>query len=103
MSGEPSRWDGWRSRVSSSSVAALRSLLGRSRHLDQAVLVEPEEPPALLLGQILGAAPLVELDRRLVVLRHHEHHAGAASLHGQLGDIIKENILTTSTDSLIIK
>lgn len=60
------------------------SLLGRSAHLHQAVLVEPEEPPALLLGEVLGAAPLVVLDRGLVVLRHHEHHAGAASLHRQL-------------------
>lgn len=55
-----------------------------SGHLDEAVLVEPEEPPALLLREVLGTAALVELDRRLVVLRHHEHHAGAARLHRQL-------------------
>lgn len=63
---------------------SLLSFLGRSGHLHQAAFAELEEPPALLLGEVLGAAPLVELDGWLVVLRHDEHHARAAHLYRQL-------------------
>lgn len=69
-----------------------------SGHLDEAVLVEPEEPPALLLREVLGTAALVELDRRLVVLRHHEHHAGAACLHRQLEEDGEEFRLVRSKE-----
>lgn len=62
----------------------LQSFLGWGGHLDEAALVKPEEPPALLLREILGATPLVEPDGRLVVLRHHEHHAHAAQFDSQL-------------------
>lgn len=66
------------------SVTGLQSFLGWSCHLDQAVLTELEEPPAFLLGEVLSSTPLVELDGRLIVLRHDEHHARAASLYCQL-------------------
>lgn len=71
------------SHVSTSSSGPL-SFLSWSAHLHEAALVEPEQPPAFLLREVLGAATLVELDGRLVVLRHHEHHAGAARLRPQL-------------------
>lgn len=58
-------------------------LVGRG-HLHQAVLVEAVQPPALLLRQVLSPASFVKLDRGLVVLGHHEHHAAAARLHRQL-------------------
>lgn len=76
----------WNSRVSCSSSAPLDllSFLSWSGHLQEAVLVKPEEPPALLLRQVLRPAALVELHGRGVVLRHHKHHAGAARLHRQL-------------------
>lgn len=69
-------------RVASSSGPL--SLLRFSGHLPQGVFVEPEEPPALLLREVLGTTTLVELEGRLIVLRDHKHHAGAARLHRQL-------------------
>ena len=38
------------------------SLFRGCRHLEDTVLVETEQTPALLLGQVFGAAALVELD-----------------------------------------
>lgn len=53
-------------------------------HLEEAVLVESEEPPAFLQREVGGTAALVELDGRLVVLRHNEVNAATAGLHGCL-------------------
>lgn len=77
-------WNSWVSSCSCSALLDLLSFFSWSGHLQEAVLVKPEEPPALLLRQVLRAAAFVELHGRGVVLRHHEHHAGAARLHRQL-------------------
>lgn len=85
-------------KAEATSARSGLSFLGWSGHLDEAVLVKPEEPPALLLREVLGTAALVELDRRLVVLRHHEHHAGAARLHRQLEEDGEEFRLVRSKE-----
>jgi len=60
------------------------SFLRGRRHLEEAVLVEAEQPPALRLGEVVGAPSLVELDGRVVALGDDEVHAAATSLHRQL-------------------
>lgn len=60
------------------------SFLRGRRHLEEAVLVEAEQPPALRLGEVVGAPSLVELDGRVVALGDDEVHAAAARLHRQL-------------------
>ena len=67
------------------------SLFRWCRHLEDAVLVKAEQTPALLLGQVFGAAALVELDGRSVGRGHDEMHAAAAGLHRSL-----ENAHTTT-------
>lgn len=58
-------------------------LLGR--HLEQVLLVDLEKPPALLVREVRCAAPLVEIDGRLVPLGHDEVHATAAAFYRRLG------------------
>lgn len=53
-------------------------------HLQEILLVNLEEPPALLGGQIRGAPSLVEPDGGLVPLCDEEVHAAAAALHSHL-------------------
>ena len=60
------------------------SLLCWGGHLVEALLVNPEEPPALLQREVGSTATLVELYRRLVVLGNDEVHAAAASFHRRL-------------------
>lgn len=58
------------------------SLFGR--HLEQVLLVDLEEAPSLLMREIGGAAPFVELDGWLIPLGHDEVHTAAAARHRSL-------------------
>lgn len=55
-------------------------------HFDQTLLVDLEQPPALLQREIAGAAAFVELDGGFVPLGHDELQTAAATLHRHLGE-----------------